>query len=252
MRNVFRGIAGVLCVLAAVGCAAEGGEDQPSSVGVPVEDPSYTPRVDKDAFPPGARIVRSLDELSFAGAQDLAQSQSSQKERPVTCWEGSYALLSAHEGLYATVDLGQSNVLRAQGAHMQEWEELKICGAFTWPPYGAAAGVWAWGLSFWSVAASKYVTVALDYSGSSYAQLIARADVRAEWEKLTLFPQRYGASIWSYTIRSEANALFVSAEFAYRGSASGMLRARANEIYEWEYWQVVPYPGTAPLRDPRG
>jgi hypothetical protein len=242
MRKGSKRLLCVLCALAAAGCAAEDSHEQQSVAEVSAEEHSYTPRVDKDAFPPGARIVKAPGELSFQDAQEMTRARSSQKDSSVFCWEPSFALLAFYEGRYATVDLGQSNMLRAQGLYKQEWEEFKLCDTHTFPPIPPYVEG-SWGLRLWSVAAHKFVTVALDNSGSSYAQLVARADIAAEWEWLVLLPQRYGASVWSYAIKSSANNLLVSAEFGYSGSRWGMLRARASQVAEWEYWQVVPYPG---------
>jgi len=59
--------------------------------------------------------------------------------------------------------------------------------------------------------------------------LRARATVVGPWERFTLC---YHGAYW--TLRSNANGKYVSAELGYGGALNGVLRARATVVGPWE------------------
>ncbi|WP_344573275.1 hypothetical protein [Actinoplanes palleronii] len=86
-----------------------------------------------------------------------------------------------------------------------------------------------------------YVSVELDYTGSSYGMLRARSfDGKGEWEQLEMC--RLGGN--KVAFHSTANGKYVSAERDYVGTNMGMLRARATSIGDWEtFYEECNAPG---------
>jgi hypothetical protein len=84
-----------------------------------------------------------------------------------------------------------------------------------------------------SRANGRYVSAELNYGGSNYGMLRARATKAAAWEQYTITGS--GASWW---IRSNANGRYVSTERNYAGSDNGMLRARATSVALWEKYYL--------------
>jgi hypothetical protein len=85
---------------------------------------------------------------------------------------------------------------------------------------------------FKSEANGKYVAAELNYGvrypkHNGYAMLRARADHRGPWEEFQ-FCYDKATKLWS--IRSDANHMWVAAETGYPFADQGMLRARADEV----------------------
>ena len=87
----------------------------------------------------------------------------------------------------------------------------------------------------------KYVSVEMNYTGSNYGMLRARADSIGGWERFLLCQYAtviIGAPIYFTTLKSAANGKFVAAEWGYSGLQNGMLRARSSSLGPWEKFQI--------------
>ncbi|WP_158100380.1 endonuclease/exonuclease/phosphatase family protein [Streptomyces thermovulgaris] len=96
-----------------------------------------------------------------------------------------------------------------------------------------------------SAEAGKPICVSAEIhdSGNQYGKLRARTDCNdiGSWETFALHTNDKGETA---TLRSEANGLYVSAEFHDSGSHFGMLRARKGDgIGNWEKFEIVPQGG---------
>src|SRR6266498_3316638 len=92
---------------------------------------------------------------------------------------------------------------------------------------------WSWIISFGN---SRYTSAELG-SGGDHGMLRARATSVGNWEKFTI--ARWGPNPAMYTIRSQANGRYVSAELGYGGGRYAMLRARATSIGNWEKFLIL-------------
>ena len=88
-----------------------------------------------------------------------------------------------------------------------------------------------------------YVSAELGYGAGKYGMLRARASQPGPWEnyKLCYNFDSDGSKVWS--IMSEANGRWVSAEVSYTGSYTGMLRARATSVGPWEKFKIFRING---------
>ena len=86
-----------------------------------------------------------------------------------------------------------------------------------------------------NIAETRYVSAELDYTGSSYGMLRARADIMGPYEKFNYCWNTAGY----FSLQSRANGRWVAAEMDNSGSSYAMLRARSNSVGNWEkfsYW----------------
>jgi hypothetical protein len=88
-------------------------------------------------------------------------------------------------------------------------------------------------LAFKSVAANRYVSAELDYSGGGWAMLRARATSIGPWEQFSLCGQGNQTALWSV-----AAGNYVSMEYGYGGGAWAMLRARSATHDAWEHFSL--------------
>ncbi|MFG1957337.1 hypothetical protein [Nonomuraea sp. NPDC049028] len=79
----------------------------------------------------------------------------------------------------------------------------------------------------------RLVSAELEYTGSSWGMLRARATTSGPWER---FRVCYDGT--SDTIYSVGAQRYVSAEVEYTGANSGMLRARATSVGPWERFRL--------------
>lgn len=86
---------------------------------------------------------------------------------------------------------------------------------------------------------TRYVSAELDYTGSNYGMLRARASIIGPYERF----QYCWYSAGYFTLKSLANGRFVSAELSYTGSTYAMLRARAYSIGSWERFTYINNSG---------
>jgi hypothetical protein len=90
-----------------------------------------------------------------------------------------------------------------------------------------------------SVANGLFVSAELLDPDNSYGQLRARASAASAWEGFTIAAaatDANGVTIW--TIQSQANGLYVSAELLDQGDDYGRLRARSFTAGFWESFYI--------------
>jgi hypothetical protein len=87
----------------------------------------------------------------------------------------------------------------------------------------------------YNVGLGRYVSAELDYSGSSYAMLRARATAVGPYERFNYCWDSAGFAAF----QSRANGKWVAAEMDNVGSSYAMLRARSNSIGNWEKFTYV-------------
>ena len=85
-----------------------------------------------------------------------------------------------------------------------------------------------------------YVSAQMDYTGTGYAMLRARATAVGPWE---LFGTCRDQNTGSTFLWSEDNGDYVSAEMTYTGGSYAMLRARATAVGPWESFYTPNNPG---------
>ena len=103
---------------------------------------------------------------------------------------------------------------------------------------------------------SLYVSTDLDQGGDDEKWGMLRAGWARSIGPWELFTLCYDGTNFDgvMTLRSQANNMYVSAEFGYTGSSYAMLRARASSVGPWEQfylrnnwngtWSISIYPGT--------
>lgn len=111
-----------------------------------------------------------------------------------------------------------------------DWPQVPL-----WQPI-SNDGPWCNSNALKSAANSKYVSAELDYTGSNYAMLRARATAIGGWEKFKFIGDC--ALTTGCLIKSTANSRYVAAELNYTGSNQYMLRARTSgSPGSWErFW----------------
>ncbi|UTR81819.1 endonuclease/exonuclease/phosphatase family protein [Streptomyces cavourensis] len=89
-----------------------------------------------------------------------------------------------------------------------------------------------------SMCVSAEINDAGNQAGKLRARTPCKLDILGSWETFTLHTNDKGSHA---ALRSEANGLYVSAEFHDSGSHMGMLRARqSGAIGNWERFELVP------------
>jgi hypothetical protein len=107
-------------------------------------------------------------------------------------------------------------------------------------PRNAAGPACTQNVTITSIANNNFVSTELGYAGNNYAMLRARATAEGPWEKYNVCyhpSSRFNQGYW--TIQSQANGLYVSAELGYAANEYAMLRARASIVGPWERYNVV-------------
>ena len=90
-----------------------------------------------------------------------------------------------------------------------------------------------------SLANNRYVTTEINYNGAYNGTLRAAATTIGPWEQYTLAYLGGNGLNPYYALQSDANALWVSAEFGYPSPSTGVLRARSTSIGPWETFSFV-------------
>jgi hypothetical protein len=110
------------------------------------------------------------------------------------------------------------------------------------PPAGAQ--IWRMAtvhVSIRSVAANRFVSSELSYTGADHGMLRARAASPGSWERFTL----KGDCSRACAVRSDANGLYLTAELGYQGYAWGETRARSAAANGWEQFHFQGNCATA-------
>ena len=168
--------------------------------------------------PGGSPVAMSRSLLTIA-------TELQQKPVPDLPTSG-FVFRSNANGYYVSAELGYTGasyaMLRARAGSIGAWE--------SWTRVQLPTGHYV----IRNNANGYYVSAELGYAGANYGELRARTPSNGIGPTPSEIFDFVGNADGTYSLRSVANGLFVSAELAYTGSSYAEMRARASGIGGWE------------------